>query len=211
VLEHVSWDPVSMTQGFGTAVASTQTGKTRFHGQPFPPERRCPEYFATIGDDKVPLETRIVLRCKHCTLVQFQTASRRCRRCRRPFFKDTAAPVVPNIVEKTVAERRQRPVARWLKELRTARHLSQRKLAELMRVPRTYISKVEASHATPTLRLLSSMANALQVSIAELVCEDEDQVMNALSLVVRSLNHAQRAEILGAAGNRPLPGCTFAT
>jgi transcriptional regulator with XRE-family HTH domain len=144
----------------------------------------------------VPLETRIVLRCKHCALVQFQTVSRRCRRCRRPLFEDPAAPVVPNIVEKIAAERRQRPVARWLKELRTTRHLSQRKLAELMRVPRTYISKIEASHATPTLRLLSSMANALQVSIAELVCEDEDQVMNELSLVVRSLNRAQRAEIL---------------
>jgi len=103
---------------------------------------------------------------------------------------------VRNIVEEPAPERRQNSVARWLRELRTARHLSQRKLAELMRVPRTYVSKIEAARTTPTLRMLSSIANALGVSVAELVREEEDQIMSELSLVVSSLDHRQRAEIL---------------
>ena len=40
------------------------------------------------------------------------------------------------------------------------------------------------------------MANALGVDIAELVREEDDQIMNELSLVVKSLNQTQRAEIL---------------
>ena len=140
--------------------------------------------------------TRIVLRCEYCLLVQFQTGLRRCRRCRRPFSEDQAAPVVHKVVTKTAPERRHNLVARWLKELRTARHLSQRELADLMRVPRTYISKVEGSRTTPTLRTLNSMANALGVDIAELVREEKDQIVNELFPVVRSLNQMQRAEIL---------------
>lgn len=48
----------------------------------------------------------------------------------------------------------------------------------------------------PTLRTLNSMANALGVDIAELVREEEDQIVNELFPVVRSLNQMQRAEIL---------------
>ena len=40
------------------------------------------------------------------------------------------------------------------------------------------------------------MANALGVDIAELVREEEGQIMDELSLVVRSLDQTQRAEIL---------------
>jgi len=144
----------------------------------------------------VALATRIVLRCEYCLLVQFQTGSQRCRRCRRAFFKDQVAPVVHKVKGESPPERRRNSVAHWVKELRTARHLSQRKLAQLMRVPRTYISKVEGSRTTPTLRMLKSMANALGVDIAELVREEEGQIMDELSLVVRSLDQTQRAEIL---------------
>ena len=144
----------------------------------------------------VPLESRIVLRCEHCFLVQFQTGSQRCRRCRRPFSEDQAAPVVHKVVKKCAPERPHNLVARCLKELRRARHLSQRELADLMRVPRTYVSKVEGSRTTPTLRTLNLMANALGVDIVELVREEEDQIVNELFPVVRSLNPMQRAEIL---------------
>jgi transcriptional regulator with XRE-family HTH domain len=56
-----------------------------------------------------------------------------------------------------------------VKEIRRARHLSQRQLAGRMQVPRTYISKIENGKAIPTLGSLERLADALGVHIRQLV------------------------------------------
>lgn len=60
-------------------------------------------------------------------------------------------------------------VARTVREIRRARGLSQRQLAARMRVPRTYISKIENAKAMPTLSSLDRLANALEVNICALL------------------------------------------
>ena len=49
-------------------------------------------------------------------------------------------------------------VAGQVREIRRARHLSQRQLAGRMQVPRTYISKIENGKAIPTLGSLERLA-----------------------------------------------------
>jgi len=60
-------------------------------------------------------------------------------------------------------------VAAQVKDIRKARHLSQRQLASRMQVPRTYISKIENGKAIPTLGSLERLASALEVDICQLV------------------------------------------
>jgi transcriptional regulator with XRE-family HTH domain len=60
-------------------------------------------------------------------------------------------------------------VAAQVKEIRRARHLSQRQLAGRMQVPRTYISKIENGKAIPTLGSLERLAGALGVDVRQLV------------------------------------------
>jgi transcriptional regulator with XRE-family HTH domain len=60
-------------------------------------------------------------------------------------------------------------VAAQVREIRRARHLSQRQLAGRMQVPRTYISKIENGKAIPTLGSLHRLAVALEVEMSQLV------------------------------------------
>lgn len=60
-------------------------------------------------------------------------------------------------------------VAAQVRDIRRARHLSQRQLASRMQVPRTYISKIENGKAIPTLGSLERLATALGVGICHLV------------------------------------------
>ncbi len=60
-------------------------------------------------------------------------------------------------------------VAAQVREIRRARHLSQRQLAGRMQVPRTYISKIENGKAIPTLGSLERLASALEVDVCQLV------------------------------------------
>jgi transcriptional regulator with XRE-family HTH domain len=62
-----------------------------------------------------------------------------------------------------------------VKEIRRARHLSQRQLAGRMQVPRTYISKIENGKAIPTLSSLERLANALGVHVRQLVRDARSQ------------------------------------
>ena len=60
-------------------------------------------------------------------------------------------------------------VAGQVRDIRRARHLSQRQLAARMQVPRTYISKIENGKAIPTLGSLERLAQALEVQVCHLV------------------------------------------
>jgi transcriptional regulator with XRE-family HTH domain len=103
------------------------------------------------------------------------------------------------------------PVARLavkIKTFRLARGLSQRQLASRMPVSRTYISKLENALATPTLGSLSRVAQALDVTVAELLSggeksrQDEigelmrDPFVAAISAFLPRLSVAQRANVL---------------
>jgi transcriptional regulator with XRE-family HTH domain len=75
-------------------------------------------------------------------------------------------------------------VATQVREMRRARHLSQRQLAGRMQVPRTYISKIENGKAIPTLGSLERLATALGVEMRQLVrdarSEREEEVASIL-------------------------------
>jgi transcriptional regulator with XRE-family HTH domain len=60
-------------------------------------------------------------------------------------------------------------VATQVREIRRSHHLSQRQLAGRMKVPRTYISKIENGKAIPTLGSLERLAAALEVEMGQLV------------------------------------------
>jgi transcriptional regulator with XRE-family HTH domain len=62
-------------------------------------------------------------------------------------------------------------VATQVRDIRKARHLSQRQVAGRMQVPRTYISKIENGKAIPTLGSLERLASALGVDVSQLVCD----------------------------------------
>lgn len=115
---------------------------------------------------------REVLRCEHCLLVQFRTSNSMCRRCHKPLDVEEIPAAIEVIAVSegsahcTDAGLR---VASQVKEIRKARHLSQRQLAGRMQVPRTYISKIENGKAIPTLGSLERLACALEVEISQLV------------------------------------------
>ncbi len=79
-------------------------------------------------------------------------------------------------------------VAKAIRSLRQRGGLSQRQLALRMGVPRTYVSKIENEKATPTLSSLARLAQALEVSVPDLL---------------RACGPSREDEINGAAG-RPV-------
>ncbi|MEK6397668.1 MAG: helix-turn-helix transcriptional regulator [Terriglobus sp.] len=121
-----------------------------------------------------PVEQREVLRCDHCSLVQFRSANSLCRKCRKPLDVEEPEPVaapalslVPQASQSSDDSGLQ--VATAVRDLRRVRNLSQRQLAGRMNVPRTYISKIENGKAMPTLSSLERLAKALQVDISALL------------------------------------------
>ena len=134
-----------------------------------------------------PVEQREVLRCDHCSLVQFRTASALCRRCRKGLEVEAPAPAPKPLalVAKDELPVKGLQVSAAVRELRHVRNLSQRQLAARMNVPRTYISKIENGKAMPTLNSLDRLARALKVDISTLLRDantrhsDETAVLTA--------------------------------
>jgi transcriptional regulator with XRE-family HTH domain len=118
-----------------------------------------------------PVEQREVLRCDHCSLVQFRTANSLCRRCHKSLEVEEPEPTTAplSIVSPAAVSSDGLQVASAVRELRQVRNLSQRQLAARMNVPRTYISKIENGKAMPTLSSLDRLAKALQVDISTLL------------------------------------------
>ncbi len=118
------------------------------------------------------IEAREVLRCDHCSLVQFRTSNSLCRRCHKPLEIEEPEPLAPQLVSPAVTgaeEPEGIDVARAVRDVRHGRNLSQRQLAGRMQVPRTYISKIENGKAVPTLSSLERLARSLEVDICELL------------------------------------------
>jgi len=117
-------------------------------------------------------EAREVLRCTHCSLVQFRTMNALCRRCRKSLEMEEPEPDMPaatSASREPEAEEGGLQVARAVRDARRGRNLSQRQLAGRMQVPRTYISKIENGKAMPTLSSLERLATALEVDMCNLL------------------------------------------
>ncbi len=126
----------------------------------------------TMATTLINVETREVVRCDYCSLVQYRTSNSLCRKCRKPLDIEEPAPLTPQLVTAQPAAASTEAglqVAAQVREIRRARHLSQRQLAGRMQVPRTYISKIENGKAIPTLGSLERLANALEVDVSQLV------------------------------------------
>ncbi len=120
-----------------------------------------------------PVDSREVVRCDRCLLVQFRTTNNLCRRCHGSLDEDepvAAAPTpLPQMMPIPGTGRGHLNLASSIRQLRLRNGLSQRQLATRMAVPRTYVSKIENEKATPTLSSLERLARALEVSVPELL------------------------------------------
>jgi transcriptional regulator with XRE-family HTH domain len=161
----------------------------------------------------VSVETREVVRCDYCSLVQYRTSNSLCRKCHRPLDIEEPAPLTPQLViSEPVAASAEAglQVAGQVRDIRRARHLSQRQLAGRMQVPRTYISKIENGKAIPTLGSLERLAAALEVNVSQLVRDarsrrDEeiasvldDPFLAEIAVLLPRLDSLQRTLIYGA-------------
>ena len=141
---------------------------------------QLPNYMATT---LAPVDSREVVRCDHCHLVQFRTNNNNCRKFRTSLDNEPEPIVVaPEVIPTTDSNSSlpQIQIALAIRSLRRRSGLSQRQLAGRMQVPRTYVSKIENEKATPTLSSLARLARALEVTIPDLLRGDgrarEDEI-----------------------------------
>ena len=129
------------------------------------------------------MSDREVIRCPHCGLNQFMTVKKNCRRCHRLFVEpEPPAAREPVVKVRTVKVLTDNPVlpgervmdfefwmAFVLWDSRIGRNLSQGEVAHVMRVPRSYISKVETLGAAPHIGSIRRFCQVLETSPAHLV------------------------------------------
>src|SRR5258706_3892963 len=120
-----------------------------------------------------PGDSREVVLCDHCLLVQFRTTNSLCRRCHLSLdeieVESVAPDPIPAIMPINGNGRGHLNLANTIRSLRLRSGLSQRQLAGRMSVPRTYVSKIENEKATPTLSSLERLARALEVGVPDLL------------------------------------------
>ena len=145
--------------------------------------------------------------------MQYRTTNSLCRRCHKPLDIEEPVQLAPQLVASPAVPSSSEAglqVAGQVREIRRARHLSQRQLAGRMQVPRTYISKIENGKAIPTLGSLERLANALEVDVCQLVRdtrsrrEEEvaailaDSFLAEIAALLPQLEQLQRTLIYGA-------------
>ena len=159
-----------------------------------------------------PVDSREVVRCDHCLLVQFRTTNNLCRRCHLSLDEDepelVAPEPIPQILPINGNGHGHLNLANSIRSLRLRNGLSQRQLAGRMSVPRTYVSKIENEKATPTLSSLERLAKALEVTVPDLLSGGErnrqeevrelmeDQFIADILPYVAQLNGMQMSSIL---------------
>jgi transcriptional regulator with XRE-family HTH domain len=136
-----------------------------------------------------PVDSREVVRCDHCLLVQFRTTNNNCRRCHASLDEEPEPEpilVTPPIMMPIAGNGRGHlNLATSIRSLRLRSGLSQRQLAGRMSVPRTYVSKIENEKATPTLSSLERLARALEVTVPELLSGGEKSRQDEISDLVK--------------------------
>ncbi len=145
--------------------------------------------------------------------MQYRTSNALCRKCHKPLDIEEPVVLAPQLVTTLPAPASAEAgmqVAGQVRDIRKARHLSQRQLAGRMQVPRTYISKIENGKAIPTLGSLERLAAALEVDVRQLVRDSRsrrDDEVNAIlcdpflaeiAALLPHLDSLQRTLIYGA-------------
>ena len=186
-----------------------QIGIRRPSGSRACPLWQLPQFMATT---LAPVDSREVVRCDRCLLVQFRTTNNLCRRCHGSLDEDepevVVAPPVPQVMPIHGHGPGHLNLAGSIRSLRLRNGLSQRQLALRMSVPRTYVSKIENEKATPTLSSLERLARALEVSVPDLLSGGErnrqeevrdlmqDQFIAEMLPFVQQLNGMQLSSVL---------------
>jgi transcriptional regulator with XRE-family HTH domain len=153
----------------------------------------------TMATTLVSVESREVVRCDACSLVQYRTSNSLCRKCHRPLDIEEPAPLLPQLVTAQPVPSSADAglqVAGQVREIRRARHLSQRQLAGRMQVPRTYISKIENGKAIPTLGSLERLAAALEIDISQLVRDERSRREEEVTTILADPFLAEIAALL---------------
>src|ERR1700679_1981967 len=136
-----------------------------------------------------PVDSREVVRCDHCLLVQFRTSNNNCRRCHASLDEEPEPePIMvapPVLMPMPGTGRGHLNLATSIRSLRLRSGLSQRQLAGRMSVPRTYVSKIENEKATPTLSSLERLARALEVTVPELLSGGEKSRQDEIGELVK--------------------------
>jgi transcriptional regulator with XRE-family HTH domain len=159
-----------------------------------------------------PVDSREVVRCDRCHLVQFRTNNNECRKCHMCLDEPEPEPVVvqpePAPAPSNGNGHSHLQVAQAIRALRLRGGLSQRQLALRMSVPRTYVSKIENEKATPTLSSLERLARALEVTVPDLLTGAEsgrneevrdllsDDFISQLAPFIAKLDGLQRASVM---------------
>jgi transcriptional regulator with XRE-family HTH domain len=136
-----------------------------------------------MATNLAPVDSREVLRCDACGLVQFRGSNTICRRCKAPFEKvpeveqaatTCAPPPILSAPKLTPARRFAAeplpPVVANIRALRERAGLTQEQLARRMSVVRTFISRIETGQFfCPWLGGLERIATALRVRVLDLL------------------------------------------
>jgi transcriptional regulator with XRE-family HTH domain len=145
--------------------------------------------------------------------MQYRTNNSLCRRCHKPLDIEEPEALAPQLVTSHPSEDDTEAglqVAAQVREMRRARHMSQRQLAGRMQVPRTYISKIENGKAIPTLGSLERLATALEIEVRQLVRDArsrrgeevvailDDPFLAEIAPLISSLDSLHRSLFLGA-------------
>lgn len=137
-----------------------------------------------------PVDSREVVRCDRCRLVQFRTSTNLCRKCHTSLDEEIPAPAVevapapPANGNGNGNGHTHLQIALAIRSLRQRTGLSQRQLALRMHVPRTYVSKIENEKATPTLSSLERLAKALEVTVPDLInggCSPQQEIRELMA------------------------------
>ena len=175
-------------------------GAKRHHGVPALALRTRP-----MATTLVSVETREVVRCDNCSLVQFRTINALCRKCHKPLDIEEPVSLAPQLVASLpttpASAEAGLQVAGQVREIRKARHLSQRQLAGRMQVPRTYISKIENGKAIPTLGSLERLASALEVDLCQLVRDSRSRRDEEVAAILTDPFLAEVAALLPHLGS----------
>jgi len=156
-------------------------------------------------------DLRDVARCDFCRLVQFVTKTKHCAKCHKPLHlkeDEEHAGKSPLGHNKTVGVHLD--IGAVLRNVRRAKHLSQQRLAARLRVPRTYISKIENGKAQPGIVSLERLAEVLDVSVGmivakasmpaeEIALRSDSFLMDEMLPYVASLKKSARAVVISYA------------
>lgn len=146
------------------------------------------------------VDTREVVRCTPCKLVQFRTSNSRCRRCHTPLTTGTTAPAPP-VPEKVVVMPIPLPgelgvnLRGVLRERRLSLGYNQKKFGQRAGFLRTYIFKIEKKGLVPNFFTLQRYAQGLRTRGSSLVARAE----NPTTLLAPPLKHLDET-ILGHIG-----------